>query len=245
MSNLDQFIENELGKRKADYTSSPAYILEHYNIEKQNIEAYNGRQLLEMLQNADDACENADEKKVLISLNDNCLTIANNGEPFNEEGLRSIIYSNLSSKTLQQNKIGHKGLGFRSILSWADKVIINSGKTHLAFSETIAKNFLEGLLTENKEISIFLKQNVGVELPIAILRVPELIRNSNDSVHNYDTTIRLNLKANIIDDVQSQINSIINKETQKLLRLIARQGKLHTQKVIKIPVKKQYLLNCA
>ncbi|MBK8344564.1 MAG: hypothetical protein IPL12_15440 [Bacteroidetes bacterium] len=63
MSNLDQFIEEELKKRKADYLSSPIYLLEHYHNEKGYVEAYNGRQLLEMLQNADDASETAKEKK--------------------------------------------------------------------------------------------------------------------------------------------------------------------------------------
>ena len=87
MTDLNNFIEEELQKRKVDYISSPAYILEHYNIEKQNIEAYNGRQLLEMLQNADDASEFAKEKKVLIKLNDDSLIISNNGEPFSEDGL--------------------------------------------------------------------------------------------------------------------------------------------------------------
>lgn len=222
MTDLNKFIEDELQKRKLDYLSSPAYILEHYNIEKQNIEAYNGRQLLEMLQNADDASENANEKKVLIKLNDNYLTIANNGEPFNEDGFRSIIYSNLSSKTLQQNKIGQKGLGFRSILSWADEVVINSGETQLAFSETIAKTFLENLISESKEISTFLKQKSKLKLPIATLRVPKLINDLTYSPNRYDTTISIKLKKSIIEDVQSQIFSVLNKETLIFLNHIER-----------------------
>lgn len=213
MNDLNNFIEEELEKRKVDYKSSPAYILEHYNIEKQNIEAYNGRQLLEMLQNADDASENAIEKKVLIKLNDHYLTIANNGEPFNEDGFRSIIYSNLSSKTLQQNKIGQKGLGFRSILSWSEEVIINSGKTQLAFSETIAKTFLENLIAESTEISTFIKRKSKIKYPIATLRVPKLLNGESDLENGFDTTISIKLKKNIMDDVQLQIFTIINKET--------------------------------
>ncbi|MCE4564258.1 DUF3883 domain-containing protein [Maribellus sp. CM-23] len=213
MNDLNTFIEKELKKRREDYISSPAYILEHYNIEKQNIEAYNGRQLLEMLQNADDASEIAKEKKVLIKLDDNFLTISNNGEPFNEDGFRSIIYSNLSSKTLLQNKIGQKGLGFRSILSWADEVIISSGETKLAFSETLAKSFLENLITKSPEISSFLKQNSKVKYPIATLRVPKLLNGENIFENNFDTTISIKLKKNIIEEVQSQIFSVINKET--------------------------------
>jgi hypothetical protein len=213
MNPLNNFIEEELEKRKIDYNSSPAYILEHYNIENQNIESYNGRQLLEMIQNADDASEFASEKKVLIKLSNDYLTIANNGEPFNEDGFRSIIYSNLSSKTLQQNKIGQKGLGFRSILSWSDEVIIDSGNTKLAFSETIAKIFLDNLIAESPKVSSFLKQNSEVKSPIALLRVPELLNDEVDFEKEFDTIISIKLKERIIEEVETQIYSIINKET--------------------------------
>ena len=213
MSNLNKFIEEELIKRKALYLSSPTYLIEHYESEKQNIQAYNGRQLLEMLQNADDASESATDKAILIELKDNILTIANNGDPFNEDGFRSILYSCVSPKTLQQNKIGQKGLGFRSILSWAEEVIIYSGGTKLAFSEKIAKLFLESLLKESEELSNFIKLKSKSKMPIATLRVPKLLNGDKDSENCFDTIISIKLKENIIDDVQSQILSVINKET--------------------------------
>ncbi len=34
MSGIREFIEEEIEKRWRDYLSSPAYILEHYNLEK-------------------------------------------------------------------------------------------------------------------------------------------------------------------------------------------------------------------
>ena len=141
MSDLSTFITSKLATRKQHYIEDAASMIEHYNIEQQNIQSYNGRQLLEMLQNADDACENALEKKVFVELFDDKLTISNNGEPFNEDGFLSIINSNLSPKIMLQNKIGAKGLGFRSVLSWADEIVINSGSAILGFSEIIAKNF--------------------------------------------------------------------------------------------------------
>ena len=63
MTDLNKFIEDELALRSKHYKEDPASIIEHYNIEQQNIQTYNGRQLLEMLQNADDASEIAIEKK--------------------------------------------------------------------------------------------------------------------------------------------------------------------------------------
>lgn len=213
MSNLDQFIKDELKKRKADYLSSPIYLLEHYNNEKGNVEAYNGRQLLEMLQNADDAAETAKDKKVSIKLIENELIIANNGDPFNEDGFSSIIYSNVSPKTMQQNKIGQKGLGFRSILSWTDEVIIKSGGTKLAFSETIARTFLEGLISESDKVAKLIRRKSKSEFPIATLRIPKLLNGIADSDHSFDTTITIKLKENIISEVQLQILSLINRET--------------------------------
>ena len=210
---LHQYIEEELAKRKTDYLSSPDYLLEHYRIEKQNIEAYNGRQFLEMLQNADDACETAVEKKVLIRLSENELAIANYGEPFTQEGFRSILYSNLSSKTIQKNKIGHKGLGFRSILSWADEVTINSGGTAVSFSEDIASSFLQELTTVSDKVAgivlEFTKEIKSGDLPIAVLRVPKLLPQSIDCQSKYDTTITIKLKENILDEVQEQILAMI------------------------------------
>src|SRR5690554_6105911 len=82
MSHLNKFIEDKLALQKKHYREDPASIIEHFNIEQQNIQTYNGRQLLERLQNADDASETAKKKKVLIRLSKSQLTIANNGFTF-------------------------------------------------------------------------------------------------------------------------------------------------------------------
>ncbi|MBK8344563.1 MAG: hypothetical protein IPL12_15435 [Bacteroidetes bacterium] len=114
---------------------------------------------------------------------------------------------------MQQNKIGQKGLGFRSILSWADEVIINSGGTKLAFSKTIAKAFLQNLISESDKVAKFIKQKSKSKFPIATLRIPKLLNGIENQDNSFNTTITIKLKENILDEVQSQILSIINKET--------------------------------
>lgn len=213
MNTLTKFIEDELALRSKHYREDPASIIEHYNIEQQNIQTYNGRQLLEMLQNADDASEKAIEKKVSIKLYENQLIIGNNGESFSKGGFRSITRSNLSPKTMLQNKIGQKGLGFRSILSWADEIEINSGETKLGFSEAIAQAFLKNIIAESPAIKSFIKETSKSKLPIATLRVPKLLSGVKEPDEVFDTIIKLKLKENVINDVQSQIHSVINKET--------------------------------
>ncbi|GHT45703.1 hypothetical protein AGMMS49965_22850 [Bacteroidia bacterium] len=217
---IKDFISKELEKRKRDYLESPASIIEHYNIEQSNIQSYNGRQLLELLQNADDASETAKEKKVLIRLQDNTLIIANNGEAFSEKGFESILYSNLSPKAMQQNKIGQKGLGFRSILSWAEKTEIISGNVKVGFSEEIAKNFLSELITNTPNLQTEITKRSKAKYPIAVLRVPKLEDVNDEEKQGFDTVISLILKDDIIDEVQTQISTKITKETLVFLNHI-------------------------
>lgn len=218
MLSMEDYIVNELKKREKEYKASPAYIIEHYNIEQDNIQSYNGRQLLEMLQNANDAAETAELKKVLIRLTDKNLIISNNGEPFNEAGFESIIYSHISQKALQKNKIGYKGLGFRSILSWADEAFISSNNITVGFSINIAHDFINSLIRSEPSIGEYLRRKSKQEYPIAVLRIPKLLNDENYTNISYSTTIHLKLKDALINnipidqDVQNQINSL-NKET--------------------------------
>lgn len=213
MNTLKAYITKELEQRIIDYTTSHTYLFEHYNIEQQNIESYNGRQLLEMIQNADDACEKATNKNISISLKNGYLTISNNGESFSEGGFRSILYSNASPKVKQQNKIGQKGLGFRSILSWADEVVISSGGVKVAFSQRIAREFLDELRENIPTLSEFIAAIGNVEHPIAILRIPRLLDCDTSDSNEFDTVISIKLKNKVLEDVQKQINRTIDKET--------------------------------
>lgn len=111
------FINSKLAQRRDVYLRDSNIILEDFRREREKIEEYNGRQLLEMLQNADDESITKKEKVCFIKLSENRLIIANNGRKFSEGGIESLMYTSLSPKANEQNKVGHKGLGFRSVLS--------------------------------------------------------------------------------------------------------------------------------
>lgn len=84
------------------------------------------------------------------------------------------MYSNISPKALEQNKVGQKGLGFRSILSWANKITIKSYDFAVEFSENNAKEFLKSLIVEKPEIKLQLdKKEKQEKFPIATLRCPK------------------------------------------------------------------------
>ena len=72
---------------------------EDFRQEVETLKGYRGREILELLQNADDA----GSPKACISLNthSNTITITNFGEgtiPFSFEGFRAVMLSNLSPK---------------------------------------------------------------------------------------------------------------------------------------------------
>ncbi len=107
---IQEVARKQIEITKQVYLLSPERMFSEFNGEKDNVKNYNGRQLLEMLQNADDAASEAiGEKKVFIKLLGNKLIIANTGYPFSEEGLKSIFHSHLSPKEAKENQIGKKG----------------------------------------------------------------------------------------------------------------------------------------
>lgn len=143
-------IEKLIKTRKAGYTADVNNILSNYGTERETVKEYNGRQLLELLQNADDARS----QQVLIKLdtNQNTLVISNKGKecnPFSVEGVESIMYANLSSKS-NGRYIGNKGLGFRSIINWADEISILTNNIKLNFSQRSSENIYKDLVTKEE-----------------------------------------------------------------------------------------------
>src|SRR3989338_6226892 len=120
-----KYVQDLARKQIELYRVQPAEVASHFNREQAALDSYRGRQLLELLQNADDACEDFDgEKKLLFRLIKDHLIIANTGNPFTKQGIESLVISDNSPKQLKRTRyIGNKGLGFRSVLSWSQSPI--------------------------------------------------------------------------------------------------------------------------
>ncbi|WP_090967849.1 sacsin N-terminal ATP-binding-like domain-containing protein [Nocardioides exalbidus] len=91
---------------------------------------YSSRQFEELLQNATDAAAKGGGR-VEVYLSDTTLYVANDGEPFTERGIRSVLASDISAKDDEQ--IGKFGIGFKSILAVSD--------TPKVFSRTVSFGF--------------------------------------------------------------------------------------------------------
>jgi len=180
LQNFKQDILDLIEVSRNNYLGMPARIAADYDNEKGLIKAYNGRQVLEMLQNADDA--EALRVEIKLDVDNRQLTISNTGTPFNKNGVQSLMLAGASKKT-KKTYIGNKGLGFRSILNWSELVEINTNGCILSFSPEIAKRNYRSLPLSNEQWTELHTDSKYREstIPFAILALPELRDADNDN----------------------------------------------------------------
>lgn len=165
---------------------------------------YNGRQILELLQNVDDAYGDKkfdddvadDEVKVQITYKDNILEVGNTGTSFSKDTIERLCLGRASNKSSQN--IGNKGTGFRSLLNDAEWVELYSGEFSIRFSEEFTKNLFEQYVSRDSEKFselIFEQQKnwkkEDYDFCFPIMNCPQTI-NKIDS--DFDTLIRVKLK---------------------------------------------------
>lgn len=194
---------------------------------------YAGRQIYELLQNAEDQAINTDGY-VKIELSGNILTVSNTGEPFSAKGIISILYVCNSPKEHISNKtIGYKGIGFRSVLNWSDEITISSNGLELEFSQNQAKDTFSDILrqVENKEEYEKNYKNItNSKVPILVCPKITSVYQKSDS---FDTVIKFKCYDDVIEDVKKQINEL---QPEVLLFL----KKLKTIDLVIDGVKKQF-----
>lgn len=132
----DDIIERICRENLAVYRASPGRLQEDVSQESQVAHDYRGRLVYELLQNADDALAgmSTTEDRALFRLTDSELWVANTGRPFTEADVRGLCGLGASSKAVAEGpkraSIGHKGLGFKSVLEITG--------TPEAYSETVS-----------------------------------------------------------------------------------------------------------
>ncbi|MFC1502582.1 sacsin N-terminal ATP-binding-like domain-containing protein, partial [bacterium] len=208
---MQEWVNLELSKIEQSYVTKGLNMIGAYRREIERSKEYHGRQLLELLQNADDEAEHTDNPSVLIKLKQDRLIIMNNGTPFSEDGILSLMYSDISPKIRRKGKIGYKGLGFRSILNWSHSIWIKSGQFSIEFSRDNAIGFLKSLLEKHPELKTEI-ENTSTEnekFPIATLAVPKWKEDGNIDIATYDTYIVINFSSEKVrQDIQKQISEL-------------------------------------
>ncbi|MHA1583593.1 MAG: sacsin N-terminal ATP-binding-like domain-containing protein [Candidatus Baldrarchaeia archaeon] len=92
------------------------------------------RFIMELLQNAEDACMEINNENGFfkIHLNNRRIKIVHNGKPFDEKDLESLCAIG-SSKKPEKGYIGYLGIGFKSVFKVSDKVYVFSGPFRFKF----------------------------------------------------------------------------------------------------------------
>jgi len=196
----------DLAKSQIDnYQRQSEELVSHFNREMSALDGYRGRQLLELLQNADDAGVDAESGcRLLLNLSRERLIVANTGKPFSKKGLTSLVISDCSPKQLDRNRfIGCKGLGFRSILTWTERPLISSGPYEVLFDrhraiETVRQ--IAGAHPAVSETAQAFFESTG-RWPVAVMRFPCLPHEDDPwldaarahRAEGYDTVIILPL----------------------------------------------------
>lgn len=204
-SDIEQLIE----RYKKTYIDNPSVMISGYTQENQIVADYNGRQILELMQNADDA--GSDIIHIEIDTTKQTLCISNKGAAFDIGGIESLMYPGISTKN-KTEFIGNKGLGFRSILNWVDSVTILTREVSVSFSRKHTESFFKTHLANSPSIRERVAQEISKNkiaqdsLPIATLAFPEITNEVADS--EYTTQIKLVYNKNEEAAIEAQLSSI-------------------------------------
>lgn len=150
MDVLDNIIEQNL----AVYRHAPSRLQEDVSQEAQVADDYRGRLVYELLQNADDAMSGqaTDDDRVTFLVTDDDLWVANTGRPLDDADVQGLCGLGASSKTTVSGRrrasIGHKGLGFKSVLEITLEPAAFSESYALRLGREVAEPLVSGLWAE-------------------------------------------------------------------------------------------------
>ena len=124
---LDRIVAQNLGV----YRAAQSRLLEDVSQEAQVTSDYRGRLVYELLQNADDAMsENRGDDRVAFLVTEEELWIANSGRALTDDDVQGLCGLGASSKVdahgAKRASIGHKGMGFKSVLEVTDNPMVYS-----------------------------------------------------------------------------------------------------------------------
>ena len=144
---VDEIVEQNLRV----YEASSSRLQEDVSQEAQVASDYRGRLVYELLQNSDDAMADAPttDDRVSILVTDSELWIANTGRDLTAADVHGLCGLGASSKIdhsgARRASIGHKGLGFKSVLEITDKPRVYSHSHRFALGVDHARGPVESL----------------------------------------------------------------------------------------------------
>lgn len=194
------------------------------------------RFIFELLQNADDIPNERKEVDVKFKLLYENLLFLHNGKPFDENDVNSIASIGDSTKRKDAEKTGYKGIGFKSVFTDAETVLINSGNFSFSFDK-------QSPLYEGKNID-----EIPWEIkPIwtELYRYPKEVKNCDD-FFKYPVAIDLEVGELKINNYKQQIQQLFSEPRFILflrhIKTIEVQGLNRDIKIQKVPKNKRFEL---
>jgi hypothetical protein len=149
----DDLLEKIRSENLNVYRASSQRLREDVGQESQIAQDYRGRLVYELLQNADDAMASGIASACIrFELTDTDLWVANSGRPLDEADVRGLCGISASKKSMPGQKrrasIGHKGMGFKSVLEVTEAPEVFSTTVCFCFSPDAALRGVQPLLGE-------------------------------------------------------------------------------------------------
>ncbi|MGF1532743.1 MAG: sacsin N-terminal ATP-binding-like domain-containing protein [Bernardetiaceae bacterium] len=195
------------------------------------------RFLYELLQNADDASNQSEMLDVRIDFMGDYVAISHKGEPFSEIDIESISSAGDGTKAGDSNKTGFKGIGFKSVFSHSNFVIIKSGNFCFKFDKQYWSNHWNSAWSSQ---SVWKAERKGknkdesLKMPWQIIPIWTELPNELKSLsifqeYNVSTIIRYDK----IEQLKGALNDLFSK-SQIVLFLRSKQVKIsiNTNKII-------------
>ncbi len=138
MTNWNQLITELAHSVHNEVKLAPDLLADMAKLEGYVAESYHQRTFIELIQNADDAMA----KRAYCIIRPGFVIFANDGRAFAEADLRSICRSGASLKAAEQNKIGYRGIGFKSTINLGESIHVFSGPLAFTFSKRLTEQSL-------------------------------------------------------------------------------------------------------
>jgi hypothetical protein len=130
------------------------------------------RFLIEMIQNADDSSFEKGSLELNITFLKQTIIISHKGKPFDKDDILSLCTPGNSTKKKHEKLTGYKGIGFKSIFSNSDKVIVQSDGYCFRFDKSFIEKEKNKFLNSTHNESLFSSTNLSWDLSLPWQIIP-------------------------------------------------------------------------
>lgn len=141
--------------------------------------------IFELLQNSDDYPDASKKVNVSFEITSKYLKFTHTGSPFKVNNVHAICGVNEKDKGDDTEKIGFKGIGFKSVFKDSNYVYVNSGGFQFRFDEKhhLTKTFWQTIpiWTENLELDREISNRDFLDSPVSVALRPKNAKILNDN----------------------------------------------------------------